>query len=372
MKRTFSTGILVIVLTVSIVLNGYLLWPTELVKPNIEVASQPQLKQPLANLHSPHYQQAIQYFNQQQFSAAVASYQQLQAAQPLQAEQLYFQWLNSVEDWLNDNQLTTAERFLHAFLTSHPYNVNMLQLDAERLVKNQQPNQAIVALLAIKPLANESQLVAINMRLTQLTIAQLKALHERRAWQTITEQTLAWLDYDNENPRFLFALAHAYYQLNDLASAQSSLDRLPIEHPLQSQTAALQTQINNAINGLDKIPLEKRGAHYLIDITINNDVNTQLMIDTGASFTVLPKQLLESLYPQPKYINNMSVNTANGQVNAEHYRVDTIKIGQQILHDFDILVINNHSGYGLLGMNFLQHFKFNINQLDNQLELEKQ
>lgn len=90
MKRTFSTGILVIVLTVSIVLNGYLLWPTELVKPNIEVASQPQLKQPLANLHSPHYQQAIQYFNQQQFSAAVASYQQLQAAQPLQAESCIF------------------------------------------------------------------------------------------------------------------------------------------------------------------------------------------------------------------------------------------------------------------------------------------
>ena len=372
MKRPFTTGTLTLALIISVLLNGYLLWPTQ-TPPAITTTAVPaQTQQPSAELFSPYYQQAIQQFKQQQFSDAVASYQQLQTAQPLQAEQLYFQWRNSVESWLNDAQLTTAERFLHAFLSSYPYNVNMLQLDAERLVKNQQPNQAIVALLAIKPLANESQLVAINMRLTQLTIAQLKALYERQAWQTITEQTLAWLDYDNENPRFLFALADAYYQLNDLASAQSSLDRLPMEHPLQSQAAALQAKINNAINGLDNIPLEQRGAHYLIDITINNDVNAQLMIDTGASFTVLPKQLLESLYPQPKYINNITVNTANGQVSAERYQIDSIKVGQQIMHDFDILVINNHSGYGLLGMNFLQHFKFNINQLDNQLELEKQ
>ncbi|BDF96168.1 MULTISPECIES: TIGR02281 family clan AA aspartic protease [Pseudoalteromonas] len=372
MKRTFSTYLLITALTASVALNGYLLWPTEVVRPSKEAVTQSKTQQPPSELFSPYYQQAIRQFDQQQFSAAVASYQQLHTAQPLQAEQLYFQWRNSVEDWLNDGQLTTVERFLQAFLTSEPYNVSMLQLDAERLVKSQQPNQAIVALLALQSLANESQLAAINMRLTQLTIAQLQALNERRAWQTITEQTLAWLDYDNENPRYLFALAHAYYQLNDLPSAQSSLDRLPLEHPLQSQAAALQEQINHAINGLDKVPLEKRGAHYLIDIIINNDVNTQLMIDTGASFTVLPKQLLESLYPQPKYINEMTVNTANGQVKAAHYQVESIKIGQQILHNFDILVINNHSGYGLLGMNFLQHFKFNINQLDNQLELEKQ
>ncbi|KKK64403.1 hypothetical protein LCGC14_2984540, partial [marine sediment metagenome] len=104
---------------------------------------------------------------------------------------------------------------------------------------------------------------------------------------------------------------------------------------------------------------------------INDALNTQLMIDTGASFTVLPNNVFQALRPIPDYIDSLNINTANGQVIAKRYQLDSILIGQQYIENFEVLVIDNHSGYGLLGMNFLQLFKFNINQQTNQLELAK-
>ncbi|WP_149982188.1 retroviral-like aspartic protease family protein [Pseudoalteromonas rhizosphaerae] len=370
MKGTAVTKFITLLLLLSVALNGYLLWPQQqATAPQAAVKLSPSVI--VENNQQSLYQQALQQFNQRQFTAALASYQALTTSQPLQAEQLYFLWLDKLDNWLKNNELTVAETFLQLFLNSYPYDINMLQLDAERLVKNQQLHQAIVALLSLQSLANESQQAAINMRLIQLTMAQIKTLTEQHAWQKTINQTLVWLDYDNENPNYLFALANAYYHLGDLLSAQATLERFPLEHPLQAKVAELQTRIAQAQSGIDLVPLRPYGAHYLLDMQINDALNTQLMIDTGASFTVLPNNVFQALRPIPDYIDSLSINTANGQVIAKRYQLDSILIGQQYIENFEVLVIDNHSGYGLLGMNFLQLFKFNINQQTNQLELAK-
>lgn len=370
----FYTKLVSFLLLLSVALNAYLLWP----KPTqsqaqtlISTKTKPILKHSVKST-SPEYQQAVNQFQKQQFTAAVASYQQLINSHPLEAEQLYFSWLDTLDSWLLNNELTTSEAFLYAFLSSFPYDIKMLQLDVERLVKNQQPHQAIVALFTLQAMTNEAEQAAVSMRLTQLTQAQINTLNKREAWQEIVNQTAVWLDYSSENPYYLMAQANAFYQLGDLVSAQSNLDRLDEEHPLKSQASELQTLINNAYSEVDLVPLTKHGAHYLLDITVNDALNTQLMIDTGASLTVLPQTVIDALYPTPEYLGTMTVNTANGKTTAQRYRVESIKIGQQVLTDFDILAISQHSGHGLLGMNFLQHFKFNINQQTNQLELDKQ
>ncbi|MGS0536936.1 retropepsin-like aspartic protease family protein [Pseudoalteromonas sp. SaAl2] len=370
----FYTKLVSFLLLLSVALNAYLLWP----KPTqsqaqtlISTKTKPILKHSVKST-SPEYQQAVNQFQKQQFTAAVASYQQLINSHPLEAEQLYSSWLDTLDSWLLNNELTTSEAFLYAFLSSFPYDIKMLQLDVERLVKNQQPHQAIVALFTLQAMTNEAEQAAVSMRLTQLTQAQINTLNKREAWQEIVNQTAVWLDYSSENPYYLMAQANAFYQLGDLVSAQSNLDRLDEENPLKSQASELQTLINNAYSEVDLVPLTKHGAHYLLDITVNDALNTQLMIDTGASLTVLPQTVIDALYPTPEYLGTMTVNTANGKTTAQRYRVESIKIGQQVLTDFDILAISQHSGHGLLGMNFLQHFKFNINQQTNQLELDKQ
>ncbi len=374
MDWSFYTKLVSLLLLLSVALNAYLLWP-EKAKTVVETTPNttiPATKKQNKELTNSHYQLAIEQFQKQHFTAAVASYQQLINSQPLQAERLYFKWLDTLDSWLLNNELTTTEAFLQVFLSSFPYDIKMLQLEAERLVKNQQPHQAIVALFTLQPMASEAEQATVSMRLTQLTQAQINALSEREAWQDIVNQTAVWLDYSSENPYYLMAQANAYYKLGDLVSAQSSLDRLNDNHPLKSQANKLQNLINNAYSEVDFIPLTKLGAHYLLDVTINNTLGTQLMIDTGASLTVLSQTLIDSLYPSPEYLGTMMVNTANGKTAAQRYRIESIQIGQQIISDFDVLAISQHSGHGLLGMNFLQSFKFNINQQTNQLELDKQ
>ncbi|OUS73755.1 hypothetical protein B5G52_03015 [Pseudoalteromonas sp. A601] len=374
MGRGYYTKLISFLLLLSVALNAYLLWPKPTKTQAQTVTStktKPILKRSVEST-SPEYQQAINQFQKRQFTAAVASYQQLNNSHPLEAEQLYFSWLDTLDSWLLNNELTISEAFLYAFLSSFPYDIKMLQLEVERLVKNQQPHQAIVALFTLQPMANEAEQAAISMRLTQLTQTQIKTLSKREAWQEIVNQTAVWLDYSSENPYHLMAQANAFYQLGDLVSAQSNLDRLDEEHPLKSQASELQALINNAYSEVDLVPLTKHGAHYLLDITVNDALNTQLMIDTGASLTVLPQTVIDALYPTPEYLGTMMVNTANGKATAQRYRIESIKIGQQVLTNFDILAISQHSGHGLLGMNFLQYFKFNINQQTNQLELDKQ
>jgi len=364
---SFYAKLVSFLLLLSVALNTYLLWPN-----NKEPQVNPKNIQPApsANLNeaSPSHG-AIQAFLNGDYEHAVTLYLELENSHPLAAESVYANWLTTVESWLLDERLITSEQFLNAFLAHNPYDLNMLYLDAQRLLKQGEMHRAIVSLYSMKPLADESLKAKLNSQLIQLTNKQLDTLTAKQAWQKMINQTLVWLDYDNEKPRYLLALANAYYQLNDTLSAQNTLERLPTEHTMQQQAKQLQRLIDNKNAGLDLVTLQKRGSHYLVDATLNQHINTALMLDTGASFTVLPRTVFEQLTSAPQAIGSLTVNTANGKATAERYRIESIIIGQQQLKNFDILVIDSHTGYGLLGMNFLNKFKFNINQQTDQLEL---
>ena len=63
--------------------------------------------------------------------------------------------------------------------------------------------------------------------------------------------------------------------------------------------------------------------------------------------------------------------TANGRVSAPIYRLDSVSIGDWQVSDLDVGVLElGDSGIdGLLGMNFLRHFQFFIDQHEALLRL---
>lgn len=355
-------------LALSLALNGYLLWPDTIVQPQ-KAEQKSQTATPLAFSQTSPTKDAQHAFANGDYERAVTLYIALEDSHPLATETLYKNWLSTLKSWLLNDELITSEQFLNAFLVRRPYDLNMLYQDAQRLLKQGETHNAIISLYALRALADEPLKAKLSNQLMQLTNDQLNALTAQQAWQKMITQTLVWLDYDNEKPRYLLALASAYYQLDDILSAQNTLDRLPSEHSMQQEAEQLQTLIDNKNAGIDLVSLQKQGAHYLVEATFNQYINTTLMLDTGASFTVLPRAIFQQLATASEPLDNLIVNTANGKVTAERYRVESITIGQQQLDNFDILVIDNHTGYGLLGMNFLNQFKFNINQQTDQLEL---
>ncbi|VAW90340.1 hypothetical protein MNBD_GAMMA17-1029 [hydrothermal vent metagenome] len=121
------------------------------------------------------------------------------------------------------------------------------------------------------------------------------------------------------------------------------------------------------------LALVRRGSHFIVDATLNhNDI--RLLIDTGASLTVLDSAAAQLLgLHESDILQRMQMNTANGVTEALLYRIDSMALGVFAVSSIDIAVVEHlevNGASGLLGMNFLEHFEFRIDQSDAQLFLK--
>jgi clan AA aspartic protease (TIGR02281 family) len=123
------------------------------------------------------------------------------------------------------------------------------------------------------------------------------------------------------------------------------------------------------------ISLQKIADQFIITTELSGN-DTNLLIDTGASVTTVSKEYFKSIQRRShfSYQQKQTFLTANGETTGEIYTVDTFQIGEHRLKDIEIAVIDfptsQHSS-GLLGMNVLRNFKFEIDQVNASLTLEK-
>ena len=139
-------------------------------------------------------------------------------------------------------------------------------------------------------------------------------------------------------------------------------------------TATISTSV---WEGSETIPLQQAGNQYLVDLTVNRQSNVRLLIDTGASMTTLTRSSFESLN-----IDNDAVKldrrvfrTANGLIQGTVYSVPELSIGPFLMNDTQIAVLEfdmNEGVDGLLGMNVLGQFRFQIDQENIQLLLSRE
>jgi clan AA aspartic protease (TIGR02281 family) len=117
-----------------------------------------------------------------------------------------------------------------------------------------------------------------------------------------------------------------------------------------------------------KIPLQKLGNSYFVQVSINNK-SAKLLLDTGASITMLNKNLLSS--NEFEVINpNTIIYTASGSDSAQKVIVNSFGIGDIRLNNFELIISNKkvfQNFDGLLGMDFLGNFQFSIDQENGYL-----
>jgi len=365
--------LLKLLLVCSLSLNGYFLWQYDNYKRSAEKLTEKNtvIKPSKVTRLPEKFQHAVALFRNNLFDEAVLEYTQLLENNPSFALQLKRAWQQQLESWLSHHDDELSEQFLTAFLNSHPYDVSMLELDAKRMINQGHVQQGIISLMALHNQLGKSKQARFAKRISELTKLKAESLIEEQNWQELLNHSQQWLDYMPQNTFYLLVQAQAYFHLGDLVASQIALEQLPANHEHKQEADELYRLIQQALAGVEVVPLIPHGSHYLVNSIINDDTDAKLMIDTGASFTVLTQSLLEQLKEPAHYLGTMQVNTANGLVEAQHYQVHSFQIGQQRLYNFDVLVLKSHGSYGLLGMNFLENFKFNINQQVNELELIK-
>jgi clan AA aspartic protease (TIGR02281 family) len=133
--------------------------------------------------------------------------------------------------------------------------------------------------------------------------------------------------------------------------------------PLQSPSAAIS----------DGLPLTWQRPHYLVNSKLNGE-HLVLMIDTGASITSISSgRFLELPRQHFQLMGSRMFNTANGYTRGDVYRAHTFTLGDYTLENIAIAVLPFQSPGetdGLLGMNVLRNFRFEIDQDNAMLRLE--
>ena len=158
--------------------------------------------------------------------------------------------------------------------------------------------------------------------------------------------------------KILYELKNNYLE-DDLSKAVTK-DIIIIEQLLRDKNEL--KRLSKIYN--KKIKLKKYGKDFIVQAILNGSIKVNLLIDTGASISSINNSVLQKL--QYKVLNNnIILNTAAGDIDAKLIQINTLTLDDIAIFDFELTVSSIELSKmfdGLLGMNFLNKFKFYIDQ----------
>jgi clan AA aspartic protease (TIGR02281 family) len=184
-------------------------------------------------------------------------------------------------------------------------------------------------------------------------------------------------------PEYELRLATLYYQSGYSRSATNVLESLaerntlsgPLKQQAQALLAELASEPESEEDEGDSIALTARANQFIVELQVNQSSVVSLLIDTGASITTIAKSRFQQLPNASAFTLQRSqlFNTANGVTRGEVYRADSVQLGATRFDNIDIAVLDFPSTPnvdGLLGMNILKRFHFQIDQDQKRLHLQ--
>jgi clan AA aspartic protease (TIGR02281 family) len=312
--------------------------------------------------------QAERFFSALQFNEAVALYEELILLDEQAAIELKRRWYEQLKGWLSNQDYPPIEAFNQAFLSRFPYDLTFLALKADALAATDQVAEAIeLYFLMISYTFETRQEEYFSARIRHLATEQLTQLKQSQQWQAMIDFSGQLLQQESSYPPYILAQAEAYIKVEDFDSAEPMLTALLDNKFYRDQTQSLLDDIRNETLQQTAIQLQPLGEHYIVDGFINQSSNIRLMIDTGASLSVLTRARFDELesWTNPLYMGETLLNTAGGQINAPIYQFERFQIGYFYVDNISFVILDLEDMvhyHGLLGMNFLKQFKFQIDQ----------
>lgn len=170
-----------------------------------------------------------------------------------------------------------------------------------------------------------------------------------------------------------FAIEQLNHLVNDSVVGESAAIAL------NSLTNAIEApaEISSSIwDDADSIALEKAGNQFLVNMTDNGQGSVKLLVDTGASMTVVSIASFDSLNVNGDAIQQERrvFQTAGGVVMGTVYSMPELRLGPYLLKNTQVAVIDfgtDRNIDGLLGMNILGQFRFQLDQENSRLLLSE-
>jgi clan AA aspartic protease (TIGR02281 family) len=321
------------------------------------------------------------------YAAAVERYESLQAlADEVGMQQSREAILSYVQQRIQAQDFAAATQLLQGFLLASYRDADARLLLAE-VYYGQQDYQAAIEQLykargdAFRP----EMLTRITRRIRLVVNAQAEQFRKSEDTGALLDLFQNLTQQEPDYAAYFVELAIAQLALDEREAARRSLELVMYDAGVGEQAQAMLLTLQQAATVMPDpnssavatevagIPLTRRGQHFLVDVHPGDDGRLRLLIDTGASMTIVTPAALQQQGVAYRDTGRTRVfNTANGPVRASIYVIDTLSVGDWYIRDLEIGVLElggQADMDGLLGMNFLSHFRFFIDQNESLLRL---
>ncbi len=176
---------------------------------------------------------------------------------------------------------------------------------------------------------------------------------------------------------YLVGLAEAQLALGRVELAEATLRQLGHAPELEAQLAQRRAQLNAGSSveaSGTSVDLQTAGEHFLVETVLNGRHRVILLLDTGASTTLISAEALRAAGLWPQYPEaQVRLQTANGPMQVPLVRADAVSVGPQTVTNLKIGVWESnppHGFHGLLGMDFLNRFDYVVDRRRAQLRFK--
>jgi clan AA aspartic protease (TIGR02281 family) len=321
------------------------------------------------------------------FEAALEHYESLQyQADETMMEEARGQIFSYAGQLIAEHRFSEAEQLLQQFLVVAYRDVEARMLLAEVYQGQGDLLTAIDQLYEARGYAfrpDRLQRISGRIRATVSELAQsLKRNGDDHALLALYQHLI---QLEPDHAFWFMGLANTQLALDDKEAARRSLLLIAQDPDIGAQAQAMLSELSLASTDLQgagswdtaaemiNIPLQRIGTHFIVDATPAAGRSVQLLVDTGASLTILTPQVLQQGDIHYEDTGRTAVfHTANGSVEAPVYRLDSLAVGDWYVTRLEVgvLELGESAGVdGLLGMNFLNRFQFFIDQNEALLHL---
>jgi predicted aspartyl protease len=136
---------------------------------------------------------------------------------------------------------------------------------------------------------------------------------------------------------------------------------LPNESPVIRSSGMPESASKTPANGAIAIPVKVRGSKVIVAVTFNNSIAANLLLDTGASRTMISTRIARDL--RLHSTGSGGGYGIGGYVTVSTARIESVKMGEVEMRDLPVMIHDfspDPSYEGLLGFDFLSHFHMSL------------
>ena len=171
-------------------------------------------------------------------------------------------------------------------------------------------------------------------------------------------------------------LAKLYMQFEAYDDATRLLqDAKGLDPALREASQALLDRIDDALKRRDAviIPIPRGSRSIRTEAVLDGTRTYPFIVDTGATYTTVPADIAQALGYDLSRATQINVSTAGGVLSVPLIQVQSVSLGGYAVRNLEVCVIPSGLGpdFGLLGLNFLKHFKYSMDSARNEFRLER-